>query len=96
MKIVYELNENLERIEYLKECTKNLAGTLEICNGVYVFSKDKLTAEQAINGTMMMLQDYCEFLYENILKLQDDMKVLLEKLQKVAEENEVGETICKK
>ena len=87
MKILYKLDEELKRIEYIKECTKNLKGTWEICGGVYVFDLDKTTAEQSIIGTMTILQEYCEFLCINISELQDGIKVLIEDVQKIAEGN---------
>jgi len=93
MKMLYELNERVEQINYIKECTKNLKGTLEICGGAYVFAKDELTAKQSIKGTMIILQEYCEFLCENISELQNDMKALLEDLRKIADKDKAGETV---
>ena len=93
MKMLYELNERVEHISYIKECTKNLQGALEVYDITYALSKDEAMSKQSIKGTMIILQEYCKFLYENISELQDDMRVLLEDLQKIVGKVKAGEIV---
>ena len=37
MKLLLELDEKIGQIDYIKECTKKISGTLEICGGAYAF-----------------------------------------------------------
>ncbi len=93
MKLLLELDEKIGQIDYIKECTKKLSGTLEICGGAYAFAKDEYIAKQSIKGTMIILQEYCEFLCKNISELQDDMKALFVDVQEMTKK---GGILCRK